>query len=84
MLGRWGSAGEAAGDWGAVTDLVALWIAAAWLAGGPPDKRLMRSLQALHLQVRVLSSDLNRCSETGGELSSTLPQCLHQKIDICL
>lgn len=51
MLGRWGGPGETAGDWRRVTDLVALFIAAAWLAGGPVDKRLVRSLQELHLQV---------------------------------
>jgi len=51
VLGRWGGPGETAGDWRRVTDLVALFIAAAWLAGGPVDKRLVRSLQELHLQV---------------------------------
>lgn len=53
MLGRWGGPGETAGDWRRVTDLVALSIAAAWLAGGPVDKRLVRSLQELHLQVDI-------------------------------
>lgn len=51
MLGRWGTPDEAAGDGALLTDLVSLSAAAAWLTGGPLDRRLLRLLQGLHLQV---------------------------------
>lgn len=51
VLSWWGSPREAAADWGRLTGLVALSTAAAWLAGGPLNKRLLQLLQELHLQV---------------------------------
>jgi hypothetical protein len=69
VLGRWGAPDEAASDGARLTDLVALSAAAAWLAAGPLDKRLLRLLQGLHLQVESVAVSGSRtrvascCSE---------------------